>query len=155
MNSSQQPDSRTRIFARVLGPYFVIVPVIIVVRASDMRTLLSEFGANSVWPWMTGAFLLMAGLIVIAFHQYWKTAAAVIVSLLGWVLALRGLFLLAFPKTFMSMANSAIDASALWITLYICVAAIGLYLTYVGWKRAPSQPASDAAGTTPHLPRAA
>ncbi|MFW3113493.1 hypothetical protein MHAE_06944 [Mycobacterium haemophilum DSM 44634] len=142
-------------FARVFGPFFVIVPVIIVVRAPDMRTLLSDFGANPLWPWVTGAFLLMGGLIVIALHQYWRSAAAVIVSLLGWVLALRGFFLLAFPKTFMSMANSAIDATAVWAAVYIGLALIGLYLTYVGWVAARRGPTSQATSSKPDLPRAA
>jgi hypothetical protein len=77
------------------------------------------------------------------------------VSLLGWLLVLRGLFLLAFPATFMSMANSVVGAGALWRTVCICFALIGLYLTYVGWIPAPSRPTSQAASPTTDLPRAA
>jgi hypothetical protein len=142
-------------FARVLGPFLVIVCITAMVRASDTRTLLSAFGANALWPWVAGSFVLVGGLIIIALHQYWRNAAAIIVSLLGWLVVLRGLLLLAFPATFMSMANSVIGAGALWRTVYICFALIGLYLSYVGWRPAPSRPASQAASSTPDLPRAA
>ena len=155
MSSSQQSDTRTRMFARVLGPFFVIVCVVAVVRASDMPALLSDFGANAMWPWLAGAFVLTGGLIVVGLHQYWRSVAAVIVSVLGWFLALRGLLLLAFPHTFISVANSVIGAGALWRTLCICFTVIGLYLTYVGWKPAASQPMSHAATTASDLPRAA
>jgi hypothetical protein len=74
---------------------------------------------------------------------------------MGWLLTLRGLFLLAFPTAFMSMANSVREAGALWRTVCVCFALIGLYLTYVGWKPAPSGPISQAAISTPDLPRAA
>jgi hypothetical protein len=132
LSASPQSQIRTRTFARVLGPYFVIVPITAVARASLMRTLLSEFSANPVWPWVTGAFVLLSGLVVIALHQYWRSAAAIIVSVVGWLVALKGLFLLAFPHTYLSMANSAIGAGALWRTVEICVAVAGLYLTYYG-----------------------
>ncbi|MBV8177804.1 MAG: hypothetical protein JO045_03120 [Mycobacterium sp.] len=155
MSASQESQIRTRMFARVLGPFSVIACVTAVVRASDMRTLVSDFGANPLWPWVAGAFVLVGGLIIVALHQYWRSAAAVIVSLLGWLLVLRGLFLLAFPATFMSMANSVVGAGALWRTVCICFALIGLYLTYVGWMPAPSRPTSQAASSTTDLPRAA
>jgi hypothetical protein len=70
-------------FARVLGPFLVVVTATAVARTSDMRTLLSAFGANFVWPWVTGAFILLSGLVVVALHQYWRGVAAVIVSVLG------------------------------------------------------------------------
>ena len=143
MSSTEQPQIRTRMFARVLGPFFVIVPVTDVVRASHMQQLVSDFGANTLWPWVTGAFLLLGGLVIIALHQYWRSVAAVIVSVLGWVLALRGLFLLAFPQTFMSAVDVAIDAGVLWETVYLCLAVMGLYLAYVGWSPAPTRPASQ------------
>jgi hypothetical protein len=155
MGSSQQSQTTTRMFARVLGPFFVISCVTAAVRASDMRALVTDFGSNALWPWVTGAFVLAGGLIIVALHQHWRGAAAVIVSLLGWLLALRGLLLLAFPAAFMSMANSAIGAGALWRTLCICFAAIGLYLTYVGWMPAPSRSTSRSASSAPDLPRAA
>jgi hypothetical protein len=51
------------------------------------------------------------GLIVVVGHQYWRGR---IVSVLGWFIALRGLFLLAFPKAFGLVANSMIGAQAWW-----------------------------------------
>ena len=98
MNASQQSQTRTRFFSRVLGPFLVIVDVAAVARASDMQTLLSQFEANSLWTFVTGAFILLFGLIIVAAHQYWRGAAAIIVSLLGWLIVLRGLLLVAFPR---------------------------------------------------------
>ena len=114
MSSSAQSAETTRRFARVLGPFFVIVSATVVARAPDMRELLAEFGATAIWPWVTGAFVLMGGIIVVALHPYWDGVTAVIVSLLGWIMVLRGVLLLAFPDTFMSIANHTIGAETLW-----------------------------------------
>ncbi len=142
-------------FARVIGPYLVIVTVTAILRASDMRTLLSEFGANSVWPWVTGAFVLLSGLVVVALHQSWRGATAIIVSLMGWLTTLKGLFLLAIPQTYISWADNALDAMAWWRAGFVVMALAGLYLTYVGWSPTRSRPTTQAAPSTPDLPRAA
>ncbi|MBY0286242.1 MAG: hypothetical protein K2X52_03730 [Mycobacteriaceae bacterium] len=131
---SVQAQHRTRMFARVLGPFFTIIAIIVALRAPDMRQLLSEFTASDVWPWVTGAFILMGGVAIVAFHQLWRGPAAIIVSVLGWLLVARGVFLLAFPDTFASVANRVIGAAVVWQVAYLVSAAVGLYLTYVGWK---------------------
>ena len=84
MSTSQQSEVRTRMFARVMGPYLTIVPTTVAVRGGYMQELFNEFKANPMWPWLYGAILLMGGLFIIAFHQYWRSPAAVIVSLVGW-----------------------------------------------------------------------
>ena len=147
MGTSEQSQIRTRMFARALGPFFTIVPTTVAVRGSHMRTLFTEFDLNPMWAWLFGAILLMFGVIIIAFHQYWRGPAAVIVSALGWFLAIRGGLLLTVPRAY-DAAGKAIYSSgataAIWV-LFLCLAAAGLYLTYVGWKPAPPTD-SDANG---------
>lgn len=136
MSTSDQSQLRTRTFARVLGPYFTIVPATVAVRGSYMRTLFTEFKANPMWPWLYGAILLMGGLVIIAFHQHWRSPAAVIVSALGWFLAIRGVLLLTVPTAYDAAGNAVYTSgasAAIWV-LFACIASAGLYLTYIGWK---------------------
>jgi uncharacterized membrane protein len=148
MDSSQQAEARTRMFARVLGPYLVIVTATAMARASQMRTLATEFGANAVWPYVTGAFILLSGLIVVALHQQWRGAAAIIVSVLGWMTTAKGFFLMAFPASYISAVKSAVDAGNWWIVGFTVIGLVGLYLTYVGWIAAPTQPVSEASASS-------
>ncbi len=131
-------------FARVLGPFMVIVCATAVLRTSDMRTLLSDFSANSAWPWVSGAFILIGGLVIVALHQHWHGPAAIIVSALGWLVVVRGVFLLAFPDTFMSLADNVIGATTLWTAVCGVAALIGVYLTYVGWAPEHHRPTAPA-----------
>lgn len=136
MSPSHQTPTTTRMFARVLGPFVFIACITAVVRAPDMRALISDFAADALWPWVAGAFVLVGGLIIVALHQQWRGAAAIIVSLFGWLAVLRGVLLIAFPASFVSMANSVLGMGALWRGVCIVFAAVGLYLTYVGWAPA-------------------
>jgi hypothetical protein len=135
-------------FARVLGPYLVILTLTTVARASDMRELASQFGASPTWAYVTGAFILLSGLIVVALHPYWRGAAAITVSVLGWMTVAKGASLLALPQTYISAVNSAVEPSIWWQISFVAMALVGAYLTYVGWAPASSRTAPKAASPT-------
>jgi hypothetical protein len=142
VTASEQSQIRTRMFARVLGPFFTIFAIDDAVRRSYMQTLFTEFKANPMWPWLFGAILLISGLVIIAFHQYWRSPAAVVVSVVGWFLAIRGALLLTVPQASNAAPNAVYSSGASWAIWVesICIATAGLYLAYVGWKPAPRRP---------------
>ena len=146
---------RTRMFARVLGPFFTIVMVAAVARFADMRQVLSEFTASDVWPYVTGTFILAGGIAIVAFHQIWRGTAAIIVSVLGWLLVARGILLIVFPGVFASLADRMIGATAVWIAAFAVMILVGLYLTYVGWKPTPNRPSGDQLHIDIEFPHAA
>jgi hypothetical protein len=150
MSESDPSQIRTRMFARAFGPFFLIVPSTIAVRASSqMPVLLHEFSSDPMWQWVLGAFLLMAGSVIIALHQYWRSAAAILVSLMGWFLAIRGVLVLAIPSVYNSAGN-ALEQNAIPVVraIFAAVALVGLYLTYAGWIATPAKrDRPDAAGS--------
>lgn len=145
MNSSRRIEPRTQLFARILGPYLVVVTVIAMVRASDVRALLSEFGASPVWAWVSGAFVLLFGLVIIALHPRYDSAPAFVVSLIGWMTLLKGVLLLAVPNDYVSAGNSLVNSGGWWEAVMLVAAVTGVYLSYVGWTpggRSAETPAS-------------
>ncbi len=140
MSVESSPQRTTLLFARVLGPFLVVVPLTAALRAPQMQTLLADFEANPLWPWVVGAYVFLLGLVVVALHSSWTSPAAVIVSALGWLLVLRGVLLMAFPAAFMAAANAVIGAGLVWRIGYAALALVGLYLTWVGWRPAGRRP---------------
>lgn len=137
MPALQKSQARTRAFARIIGPWLVIVPGIIVLRAADMGALAAEFFKSDLFVWFAGALLLFAGLLIIAFHQYWSGVAAVLISLFGWVLAFRGLLLMAAPRVY-ERIGALLETVPLVRLIFGILVAIGLYLTFVGWLAKPA-----------------
>jgi hypothetical protein len=119
-----------------------------------MAEIVSDFTASPVWAWVTGAFVLLTGLTVIAVHPYWRGAPAVIVSVTGWLMAVKGFFLLAFSQNYLEAASNAIGTGVVWRAIELFAAGIGLYLTYAGWAPSP-QVQAPATGSGSDLPRAA
>jgi hypothetical protein len=139
--ASRESQARTRAFARVLGPWLAIVPGIIALRAPAMGALASDFFKSDLFVWFAGALLLFGGLLIIAFHQYWSSVAAVMISLFGWILALRGVLLMAAPDLYERAAMS-MGAISLVRLIFGALVAIGLYLTYVGWFAKSASPSA-------------
>src|ERR1700742_5051779 len=101
---------RTRAFARVIGPFVALATLIIAIRLPSVTGLLDDLFANAVLPWILGALMLVVGLIIIAFHQYWRTASAAVISLFGWFVALRGLAMMAIPSSIETGADATISS---------------------------------------------
>jgi Gpi18-like mannosyltransferase len=133
MPATPEARARTRAFARVIGPFLVIVPSIVNVRLADMGTTASAFFANEALVWITGGLLLFGGLLIIAHHQYWSSLAAILISLFGWFLALRGVVLLAAPQLYESATAATVGMMAVVRIGFGLLVLIGLWLTYVGW----------------------
>lgn len=142
MSTSIQSQNTTRMFARVVGPFLAVLCLTAAVQGPELWTRLAEVGDDSLWWWVAGAFTLLAGLVVIALHPYWRGVAAFSVSALGWLTAVKGFLLVAFPATVLSVPADWMGAVNLWRVVYVAFALLGLYLTYVGW-------APGARGTEP------
>ena len=137
MSAASESKLRTRAFARVIGPYLVVVPGILIVRAPGLAPILSAFFENPAIVWMMGGLLVFCGLVIIAYHQYWSSPAAVMISLFGWFLALRGLVLLAAPQLILKGATASLQTVPLVRTGFFVLVLVGLWLTYVGWMSKP------------------
>ncbi len=140
MPATPEAAARTRAFARILGPFLVIVPGIVVIRAASMGPILDAFFRNQALVWITGGLLVFGGLLIIANHQFWSSASAVVISLFGWFLLLRGLILLIAPNTIAEAGAAALDMLPVVRIGFGALSLAGLWLTYVGWIAGPRSP---------------
>jgi len=159
MESSNKHQTRTRMFGRVMGPYMAILAVIAALRPDDLRTMLSKFEADPLMSWVTGAFTLLLGLVVVALHPYWRGGAAIIVSVVGWLAAVQGLLLVVGSHAYFAVAASAVDTMG-WATAgaaaeVLIVLFLGLYLSLVSWVPGRTRSVPQPVTSTPNLPHAA
>jgi hypothetical protein len=63
------------------------------------------------------------------------------ISLFGWILALRGVVLMAAPDLY-ERASMSMGAISLVRLIFGALVVIGLYLTYVGWLAKSASPSA-------------
>ena len=130
MPITQEAQAKTRAFARVIGPFLVIVPGTIVARLSEVALLAAPFFANPALVFIMGALMVFGGICVIANHQIWRGGSAILISLFGWFLGLRGLALLLAPQAYEHLTEASQDALPLVRLLFGVIFLAGLKLTY-------------------------
>ncbi|MEB3032594.1 hypothetical protein, partial [[Mycobacterium] nativiensis] len=133
MSTASRSQTTTRMFARVIGPFLVVMMATAAVRLPQLWPQVSSWATDSLETWSIGAFTLITGLVVVALHPYWRGVAAFSITALGWMTAVKGAFLVAFPATLLSMP--ADTSGAVWVfrVVYAAFTVLGLYLTWVGW----------------------
>jgi hypothetical protein len=124
---------RTRLLARVIGPFTMIVGAILMARTEEIPPVLTSFFQSSAMVWFVGGVLLLLGLVIIAIHQIWSSLAAIAISLFGWFLALRGVVLLVTPDLIQSAGVTALTVQPLVRAAFGFLVAFGLWITYIGW----------------------
>src|SRR6185369_6234171 len=97
---------RTRTLARILGPYLLVISLMLIARRDSLATLLPAFMQDGPLLLATGAFTLMAGLAAIAFHHHWNSLSASAVSLIGLAAALKGAWLMIAPTVGAEIATA-------------------------------------------------
>jgi hypothetical protein len=139
MPATPESRARTRVFARVIGPFLSIIAAIVAVRMPSIGPLVASFFDSPMLVWMTGAMLLLGGVFIIANHQYWSGLSAIVISLFGWFLALRGVVLLAAPQLIQRGAAVAQKQRLMPVAeaFLAVLVLIGLWLTFEGWFAKP------------------
>jgi hypothetical protein len=123
----------TRFCARVVGPLLVIVGAVVIARAGDLVLLVPAILQDGPLTFITGIFTLICGIVLIAAHHHWNSAAAIAISLLGALTIVRGITLLFAPSVltglvhqFLNLGPGALIAGAIALIL-------GAWLSFVGW----------------------
>ncbi|MEB3062621.1 hypothetical protein [[Mycobacterium] zoologicum] len=133
MGTSTRSAHTTRLFARVIGPFLAIMMATAAIQAPKLWPQASSWAADSLVTWSIGAFTLIAGLVVVALHPYWRGIAAFSISALGWLTAVKGASLVAFPTALLSLPADTMGSIWVFRIVYAVFAVLGLYLTWVGW----------------------
>jgi hypothetical protein len=135
--SVYEPAVRTRTLARIVGPYLVLMAIVLFARQDTLPSLLSAFMQDAPLVLATGAFTLMAGLAMIAAHHHWSSAAAVVISLIGIAAALKGASLMIAPELGTEMTAAVVQTPAALVIAAGVELLIGLWLSFVGWLSKP------------------
>jgi hypothetical protein len=127
------PIVRTRIAARILGPYLVIMGATLLSRLDSFALMLPAFMQDAPLVVATGAFTLMAGLTLFALHHHWTGPAPIVITACAVVMIIKGASLMLFPQMGAPLLAIIARAPPLLAAVGIVVAIVGGWLAFVGW----------------------
>lgn len=127
------PEQRTRVLARIAGPYLLASALATLTRSDSLHLLLPAFSSNAPLVLAVGCFTLMAGLTMVALHHHFTSIPAIALTLIGIVVALRGAAMMIAPDWATRYAELIVAAPILATLGAILLLLIGGWLTFVGW----------------------
>src|SRR5262245_16305406 len=146
----------SRSLARLMGPILLVIGIGmafgLMMEGEGYANVLKEFIANRALIFLTGVLALLAGVAIVNVHNVWVPDWRVIVTVLGWLLVLRGIMLLVFPLT-VQVFGDRVAASAAGVTAGAALTfVLGATLCMVGyehlWAKKPRRAAREAAAGT-------
>lgn len=123
----------TLFFAKVIGVYMVVGGLAVLMNPKRLMLAIVALTEERFASMIGGVVALVIGLTIVNLHNYWDTLPAAIVSLLGWLGIVKGLFYMLAPesshqkimKVFMNRKWYAIDGAL--------VILVGAYLAGYGF----------------------
>jgi len=125
---------QTSIFlARLLGPLLLLTGAGIVLNPKSFRTIAGEVVRSVTLVYLFGFMDLAAGLAIVLTHNVWVASWRVLITLLGWLLLIRGAVRIVAPETIMGYAAKVIRNKQVIPSAGAVVGVLGLVLCYFGY----------------------
>jgi hypothetical protein len=125
---------QTSIFlARLLGPLLLLVGAGIVLNPKSFRTIAGEVVRSVTLVYLFGFMDLAAGLAIILTHNVWLASWRVLITLIGWLLLIRGAVRIVAPEIVMGYAAKVIRNKQVIPSAGAVVGVLGLVLCYFGY----------------------
>jgi hypothetical protein len=121
--------------AKLIGPVFLAVGIGLIANAAIYKKLAAEFLDSTALIYLSGLLTMIAGMALVLTHNVWAADWRVLITLLGWLLAIGGAVRIVIPqgtqkigRRFLKHPQAAIIAAAVWL-------AIGAVLCFFGYFR--------------------
>ena len=84
--------------ARLIGPIFIIIGIGLFLNRDMYRTAAEEVFKSRALFYVFGALALAGGLAIVLNHNVWVWDWPVIITVVGWLMIVRGTFRILFPQ---------------------------------------------------------
>jgi hypothetical protein len=119
--------------ARLLGPLLLLPGLGLLTNQRAFRTMAGEVIGSVTLVYLFGLMDFAAGLAIVLVHNVWVPNWRVIITLLGWLLLIRGAARVLIPETLMGYAKTMLRRQNVYLVSGIVLSLLGLVLCYFGY----------------------
>jgi hypothetical protein len=120
----------TIFLGKVIGWYFFILGLWILLRQDRMKVILAELGSQGALRFFMGMVGLILGLLLVHSHNVWVLGWPLIITLVGWVVLIAGLLRLFLPDMGVHLGQWWVKNPPYLMVLALVYIIIGLFLLY-------------------------
>jgi hypothetical protein len=131
----QRMSPLTIFLAKFIGPYCIILAGMMMLRKQQAVATITAIIRNPPALFLIEIIGLAAGVAMIVGHNIWSGGALpIVVTLIGWVMTIRGIVLLALSPETLGKFFEALRYEERFYVYMGVVVVLGLYLTVAGFS---------------------
>ena len=115
--------------AKIIALLYLAAGVAALRGVIDFRKIVDDYTKSPAFTLMSGLFALIVGMIIIRYHNIWVKDWTVLITLIGWASAIKGVLFIAFPDSLKLFKGMYKNTKAWGILLLL----IGLLFGYFGF----------------------
>jgi uncharacterized protein YjeT (DUF2065 family) len=120
--------------ARMLGLFFLVMGVGIVVGMQGYREMAEEFLKSRALIYVAGLLAFLPGLAIVLTHNLWVGDWRVIITIFGWLGLIGGAFRLLFPMQVRIIGSAMLQNGQALRIGGLAVVVLGAVLTWFGFS---------------------
>ncbi len=120
-------------FAKFLGLYMLILGLALLVRPNTLSLVVKDFVASRALVFLSGAFALVFGLVIVLLHNVWVFNWPVAITIIGYLAVIKGVMRLFFPEWVDPMAARFLDSPVMKAMIFLMIL-VGAYLVFQGFE---------------------
>lgn len=125
--------STANLLANLWGLFFVLIPLSFLINSGMLRTFLAEKEKEAAL-YCLGLVYVFIGAITIFFNNVWAMRWETILTVLGWIVLLKGVFFMFWTKEASAMMKAAEEKYLKYASYGLLVMLlVGLVLIYFGF----------------------
>jgi len=119
--------------ARLLGPLLLAVGVGILINPKPFRTMAGEVVRSITFVYLFGLLDFAAGLAIVLTHNVWAANWRVLITLIGWLMLVRGAVRILAPEAIMGFAANLLRNKQMMPVAAAVTSVLGLVFCYFGY----------------------
>jgi hypothetical protein len=119
--------------ARLLGPLLLLPGIGLLVNPRAFRAMATEVVGSVTLVYLFGLLDFAAGLAIVLVHNVWTVNWRVLITLIGWLLLIRGAARILITDTLIGYAGALIRNKRLYPVSGGVLVILGLVLCYFGY----------------------
>jgi len=119
--------------ARLMGPAAIVMGAAMLINPVNMREMANDFLEHRGLIFLAGILTLVAGLAIVLTHNVWVAGWPVIITIIGWLSVVGGIFRIVFPDSVKSIGEAMLQLAGGLTAAGVVLALIGGTLCYVGY----------------------
>ncbi len=118
--------------AKLLGLYLLIVAADLLLRRRELEGAVKDFASSKGLLVFSGSISLLLGLAIVIAHPIWESSWRGLITLIGYLILLRGIARIAFPTSIQKRIVSFFKRR--YWTIFSVLLVLGIYLAYSGFS---------------------